>query len=254
MERKLTHKIPDFCKDYLILDLQNFNLMSCNEKDSVNISINKKLINIRKKSSGSVLQNIMELHSNNMEKLRKNYLNKDNLLHSPKSSKKSLECKFSSYLANNNVNIKAAMIHIIGDIIQSVGVIIASILIYFFPSYHILDPLITIMFSVIVVFTTIPIVKECIITIMEAKPDDFNYNELKKTVNSIQGVKEIKCIHIFCLSTDKLVIQLKVVSDEEDVLSPIREAVLKEFDCYHLNVEVQKSNIDYYENQGYMNV
>jgi Co/Zn/Cd efflux system component len=110
------------------------------------------------------------------------------------------------------------------------------------------------MFSVIVVITTIPIVKECIITIMEAKPDDFNYSELKKTVNSIHGVKEIKCIHIFCLSTDKLVIQLKVVSDKEHVLGLIREAVLKEFDCFHLNVEVQKSYIDYYENQGPMNV
>jgi zinc transporter 2 len=189
-----------------------------------------------------------------MERLRNNHLNKENLLQSAKTSKRSLECKFPLYLASNNVNLKAAMIHIIGDIIQSVGVIIASILIYFFPDYHILDPLITIMFSVIVVVTTVPIVKECIITIMEAKPEEFNYEELRNIVSSIQGVKEIKCIHIFCLSTDKLVIQLKVVSDEEDVLSLIREAVLKDFDCFHLNVEVQKSNIDYYENQRFMNV
>lgn len=139
--------------------------------------------------------------------------------------------------------------HIIGDIIQSIGVIIASILIYFFPNYKILDPLLTIMFSIIVIITTVPIIKECIITIMEAKPVDFDYNQLKNIVGSIKGVKEIKCIHIFCLSTDKIVIQLKVVSDDEDVLGHIREAVLKEFDCFHLNVEVQKSYIDYYENQ-----
>ena len=77
------------------------------------------------------------------------------------------------------------MIHIIGDIIQSVGVIIASILIYFFPSYHILDPLMTIFFSFIVFFTTIPIIKECIFTIMEAKPVEFDEKSLKEGLKKV---------------------------------------------------------------------
>jgi cation diffusion facilitator family transporter len=140
------------------------------------------------------------------------------------------------------------MIHIIGDIIQSVGVIIASILIYFFPRYKILDPLMTIFFSVIVVFTTIPIIKECIFTIMEAKPVQFDYQGLRKTVISTPGVKELKCIHLFCLSTDKTLIQLKIVADEDDVLGKVRENVLNEFECFHLNVEIQKSHIKYVEN------
>ena len=46
------------------------------------------------------------------------------------------------------------MIHIIGDIIQSIGVIIAAILIYNFPNFTIIDPITTIIFCIIVVFTT----------------------------------------------------------------------------------------------------
>ena len=140
------------------------------------------------------------------------------------------------------------MIHIIGDIIQSVGVIIASILIYFFPSYYILDPMMTIFFSVIVVFTTFPIVKECIITIMEAKPVDFDVASLKEIISKIPGVKEIMCVHVFCLSTDKTLIQLKIISDEENVLQKVRESVLYDFECFHLNIEIQKSYINYVEN------
>ena len=148
----------------------------------------------------------------------------------------------------NNVNVKAAIIHIIGDIIQSIGVIIASVLIYFFPNYHLLDPLMTIFFSVIVVFTTVPIIKECIFTIMEASPIDFDSEVFKDVVSKIPGVKEIKCVHVFCLSTDKTVIQLKIVSDDDDVLEKVRQSVLEEFACFHLNVEVQKSYINYVEN------
>jgi len=54
-----------------------------------------------------------------------------------------------------NVNIRAAMIHVIGDLIQSIGVLIASIVIYFYPSMNILDPICTFLFSIIVIFTTV---------------------------------------------------------------------------------------------------
>lgn len=42
-----------------------------------------------------------------------------------------------------------------GDLIQSIGVIIAGLIIYFYPEYKILDPILTFMFSIIVFTTTI---------------------------------------------------------------------------------------------------
>lgn len=74
------------------LDINNFKLSSCNEKESNTITLNKNLINLRKKSSGSVLQHIIELHSHNLESKCDN-LPKDFFLNSAKVSKKSLECK-----------------------------------------------------------------------------------------------------------------------------------------------------------------
>jgi zinc transporter 2 len=56
---------------------------------------------------------------------------------------------------NKNLNVRAAMIHMIGDLIQSIGVIIAGLIIYYYPEYKILDPILTFMFSIIVFTTTI---------------------------------------------------------------------------------------------------
>lgn len=56
---------------------------------------------------------------------------------------------------------------LIGDIIQSVGVLIAAIIVYFFPSAQIIDPICTFVFAILVVFTTIPVMRECMIVIME---------------------------------------------------------------------------------------
>ena len=219
------------------------------DKERMTFTLNPNLITLRKSSSGSVLKHMIEIHQQDLKLPDFGLVEKnDPNIQTGNSLKKALNRNILLTLAVHNVNIKAAMIHIIGDIIQSVGVIIASILIYLFPSYYILDPIMTIFFSIIVVFTTFPIIKECVITVMEAKPVDFDESALKEIVSKIPGVKEIRCVHVFCLSTDKTLIQLKVVSDEEDTLQKIRESVLYNFECFHLNVEIQKCYISYIEN------
>ncbi len=56
-----------------------------------------------------------------------------------------------------NINVESARVHIIGDMINSVGVIIAAIFVYINPDYVMADPICTYVFSVLVMFTTFPI-------------------------------------------------------------------------------------------------
>lgn len=62
-----------------------------------------------------------------------------------------------------NMNVRAALIHVIGDVIQSVGVFVAAGVIYFWPEYAIVDPICTFVFSIIVLFTTFTIMKDALL-------------------------------------------------------------------------------------------
>ena len=68
------------------------------------------------------------------------------------------------------MNIRAAVVHIIGDMIQSAGVVCAATIIYIKPEWKIADPITTFIFTILVIFTTIPIFKDCIVVLMEATP------------------------------------------------------------------------------------
>jgi len=57
------------------------------------------------------------------------------------------------------INVKATMIHLLGDLLQSIGVVIASIVLYIWPNFKIIDSLCTFLFAIIVIFTTIKILK-----------------------------------------------------------------------------------------------
>ena len=60
------------------------------------------------------------------------------------------------------MNVSAAYLHVLGDMLMSVGVIIAATIIYFDEKLWWADPICTYLFSVIVIFTTVPIIRNCI--------------------------------------------------------------------------------------------
>lgn len=73
-----------------------------------------------------------------------------------------------------NINLEAAYIHIITDIILSIGVIIAAVIIYFcvpegveWSPWHLADPLCTYLFSVLAVYSTWPILKESLLILLD---------------------------------------------------------------------------------------
>ncbi len=89
--------------------------------------------------------------------------------------------------AKANVNIRATFVHVVGDLIFSVGVLVAAIIIMFKPTWVIADPICTFLFSIIVFMTPIPILKEVMSVLMEGRPDDFKLAKLIKHIKKVGG-------------------------------------------------------------------
>lgn len=64
---------------------------------------------------------------------------------------------------DRNINVHAAFIHVLGDILQSIGVFVAALIIFFYPEYKIADPICTFIFSVLVMFTTFSIIGDALL-------------------------------------------------------------------------------------------
>jgi cation diffusion facilitator family transporter len=80
---------------------------------------------------------------------------------------------------HENVNIRAAIVHLLGDTIQAVGVLISAIVIYVRPEWRIADPLTTFIFAALVMTTTVPTFRHCMCILLEYAPMDFPTTELK---------------------------------------------------------------------------
>jgi solute carrier family 30 (zinc transporter), member 2 len=113
------------------------------------------------------------------------------------------------------MNIRAAMIHMLGDIVQSVGVVIAALIIYFDadnPNCAYADPACTLIFTFLCLLTTIPIFKDCMIILMEAAPKELSVTELFNDLIDLEAVDEIHDFHVWCLSVGKMAMSAHIRS------------------------------------------
>ncbi|NXN87437.1 ZNT8 protein, partial [Bombycilla garrulus] len=69
--------------------------------------------------------------------------------------------------ALSNASLRAAFVHTIGDLFQSISVLISALIIFFKPQYKIADPICTFVFSTFVLATTITILRDILTVLME---------------------------------------------------------------------------------------
>lgn len=79
------------------------------------------------------------------------------------------------------------------------------------------DPICTLMFSVIVLVTTLAILKEALNVLMEGSPHSVDYKHVQHLVLSVQGVAGVHDLHIWSLSLDKLAVSAHVVLGENAI-------------------------------------
>jgi zinc transporter 2 len=135
------------------------------------------------------------------------------------------------------MNIRAAIIHIIGDIIQSIGVVIAALIIYFYPEAHIADPICTLIFAVVCIFTTVPIFRECMSVLMEATPKSIDVLACFEDVLQIEEIEEIHDFHVWSLSAGKLSMSGHIrASDPHKALKKATKVLREKYQIFHTTI------------------
>lgn len=139
-----------------------------------------------------------------------------------------------------NVNLRAAFVHIIGDLVQSVGVFIVAFVIWLRPEWMWFDPLCTVLFSIIVVFTTVPVSKECVRVLMEATPVKLDVPHLKAQIEQVPGVVGIFEIRIWMINESRTTLSAKVLVDRysSKIVSQIKH-VCADYRIFNSTVELK---------------
>ncbi len=110
---------------------------------------------------------------------------------------------------NHSLNIKAAYLHLIGDTLSSVAVILGGIAIWLYGIFWI-DPIITIFVGIYIIYHTWGIVKQTIDILMQSTPANININDIKQQVEKNVEIENIHHVHVWMLDDKQTHIEAHV--------------------------------------------
>ena len=127
--------------------------------------------------------------------------------------------------------------------IQSLGVLVASIIIHIFQDAHPLivraDPICTFIFGIIVLSTSIPISRDCISVLMEASPEKINQEEIIKEFKNIPDIVDFHDIHLWSLSIGKVALTAHFISNKPQKTLEIATDICKKHGVFHSTIQVE---------------
>ena len=155
---------------------------------------------------------------------------------------------FSSTKKENNINIKSAMLHFLGDLLNSVGVIISSIIIYF-TNFVYIDIIMSVVISVIIFTGGYKISKEAFFILMEAVPSEVDLNMLRNELLNIDGIKNIHELHVWKNDNEEISFTAHILLDNYEkhnnyrIINEIKEK-LTVYDIFHMTVQIENTGIN----------
>jgi cobalt-zinc-cadmium efflux system protein len=138
-----------------------------------------------------------------------------------------------------SLNVRAAYLHIIGDLLGSIGVIISGAILWI-THWNPIDPIISILFALAILYGSGKIIRQTISVLMESTPEGVDPLEIEKDLASIRGVKEVHDLHIWSVSAKKIALSAHLIA--EDTQAALKEAhrlIEKKHKISHMTIQVE---------------
>lgn len=152
--------------------------------------------------------------------------------------------------SRSNLNVKAAYLHLIGDSLSSVVVILGAVLIHYFSIYWI-DPLITLFIGAYILYEAVKILNETLKILMQNTPASLNLQEIKRSVEQDERIDTIHHIHAWSLTDSRIYFEAHVnlvndipISTVDTIRTDLEKVLKNDFDIYHTTLQFEYKGCD----------
>jgi len=125
---------------------------------------------------------------------------------------------------------------------MSVGVIIAATVIYFRPDMWIADPICTYLFAVMVLCTSYPTLKNCVMVMMEGAPETIDPVELEQDIFELgkEDIVDVHDLHVWQISQGKLSMSVHIKSRKPlKTLAAVTDMLRRKYALFHTTIQVE---------------
>lgn len=150
----------------------------------------------------------------------------------------------SKPLKRRNLNVQSAFLHVLGDLISSIGVIIAAILIGITGAQWI-DPLVSVLIGIIILFGGYRVTRKALHILIEGVPEGMSVKKINDSIRSVADVETVHDLHVWNLGSESISLSAHVVLSQQNtkppsqVMSEIKAVLESEFGIQHTTLQFE---------------
>ncbi|BBM02262.1 cation diffusion facilitator family transporter [Microbulbifer sp. GL-2] len=144
------------------------------------------------------------------------------------------------YRGERTLNIRGALLHVMGDMLGSVAALISGAVIYF-TGWVPIDPLLSLLICFLILISCVRLLRDAVDVLMERVPRELSLPVVGETLAQVNGVRSVHDLHIWRLDSSTISLSAHIVVDDLQawpaVLERLRETLIKRFGIDHITLQ-----------------
>ncbi len=144
--------------------------------------------------------------------------------------------------AGKSLNVRGAYLHVLGDLLGSVGAIVAAVVIIL-TGWTVADPLISVLVGALILVSSYNLVRESVDVLLEAVPSHLDLDEIREEIGRVPGVETVHDLHVWTVTSGYFAMsghaRITDVERTQAVLDAIHHRMHERFGITHVTVQVE---------------
>lgn len=146
--------------------------------------------------------------------------------------------------SEQDLNIRSAFVHLVGDVISTLGAVTAGIFIYF-SGANWLDPLVSVLIGFLILYNAWGILRDSLDILLEATPRDIDTSRLVRDVLQVEGVLDVHDLHIWSLTQNLRTMSAHIltadlpISSGASIQRQIHEILFHRYNIAHATLQLE---------------
>jgi cobalt-zinc-cadmium efflux system protein len=144
---------------------------------------------------------------------------------------------------HHDLNVRAAALHVIGDLLGSLATIVAAVVILM-TGWTPIDPLLSVFVALLITVNTVRVVNQSVHILLEGTPPDVDVNLIRhKLIEEVASVRDVHHVHVWSLTPERPVLTMHVtvmtLESYSATLHKIQACLAEHFGIEHATVQIE---------------
>ena len=151
--------------------------------------------------------------------------------------------------SDRDLNLRSAFVHLMGDVLSTIGAVIAGIIIYF-TKWNWLDPFVSILIGLLILYNAWGILRQTIHILLESTPANIDMNDMLDDLLKIKGVRGVHDLHVWSINENLRALSAHVMTEDipisagADIQRGVNEILFQKYNIQHATLQLECEGCD----------